>query len=213
MNTEGRPFSWPGLSLPEFRETSHMIRISNPARGVVRCLGLVAAAMLALSSVPQRAEALSLINPGAASTAKLASGGLTTEVRDGHGGHGGGGGGGGGGFHGGGGGGFHGGGPVFHGGGFHSGGAVFHGGGFRAGPVFHGGGHRYSGLRYGGYRFAHHHVHRRFFYGASYYRYDDYPYYYSYRRCRVIWTYYGPRRVCHYRHWRHHHHRQHRIHW
>ena len=181
-----------------------MIRISNPARGIVRgflvSLGAAAAAMLALSVVPQRAEALSLINPGAAPTAKAASGGLATEVV------------GRGGFHGGGGShgskSFHGGGPVFHGGAFRSGGAVFHGGRFRTGPVFHG----------AGYRFAHHHhFHRRFFYGASYYPYDDYPYYYSYRRCRVIWTYYGPRRVCHYRHWRHHydwrhhHHRHHRI--
>src|SRR5665647_692204 len=189
-----------------------MIRISNSARGLVRgfvvSLGSAAAAMLALSVVPQRAEALSLINPGAAPSAKAASGGLTTEVVSR--------GGGGGGFHGGdgfhGGRGFHGGGAVFHGGGgpvFHggalrSGGAVFHGGGFRTGPVFHGGGYRYSGLRYGGYRsggcrFAHHHhFHRRFCYGASYYPYYDSPYYYPYRRCRTIWTYYGPRRVCHY---------------
>ena len=72
-----------------------MTKISNPGRGVVRCLGLAAAAMLALSTIPQRAQAVSLINPGAAPTAKLASDGLTTEVRGG--GHGGGGGGGGGG--------------------------------------------------------------------------------------------------------------------
>ena len=97
-----------------------------------------------------------------------------------------------------------GGGPVFHGGGFRTGAAVFHGGGLRAGPVFHGGGYRYGGTRFGGYRFAHHrHFHGHFFYGASYYyRYYDYPDYYSYRRCRMIWTYYGPRRICHYRHWR-----------
>jgi hypothetical protein len=183
-----------------------MLKTLDSGRGVVRRLGLAAAAVLALSAVPQRAEALSLINPGAAPTAKAASGGLTMEVRGGHGG-------GGGGSHGGGGGGF-------HGGGFHSAGAVFHGGGFRAGPVFHGGGYRSSGLRYGGYRFAHHHhFHRHFFYGASYYPYDDYPYYYSYRRCRVILTHYGPRRVCHYRpwrhhtHWRQHHHRHHHVRW
>ena len=181
-----------------------MIKILVPGRNVVRCLGLAAAAMLALSAVPQRAEALSLINPGAASTAKLASDGLTEVHGGGHGG---------GGFHSGG-AMFHGGGPVFHGGGFHGGAAVFHGGGFHTGPVFH-----------GGYRFAHHHFHRRFFYGASYYPYyDDYPYYYSYRRCPVIWTHFGPRRVCHYHHWHHwrhhwhhrhwHHHRwHHRMHW
>ena len=73
-------------------------------------------------------------------------------------------------------------------------------------------------FRGGGYRFAHrHHFHRRFVYGPSYY---DYPYYYPYRRCHVVLTYYGPRRVCHYRHWRHHywrhHHRRHhhyRVYW
>ncbi|HEY2106518.1 MAG TPA: hypothetical protein VGH29_12070, partial [Candidatus Binataceae bacterium] len=72
-HAEVRPFSWPGLSLPEFREVSHMIRILDSARGAVRRLGFAAAAMLALSTVPQPAEALSLINPGAVPTAKLAS--------------------------------------------------------------------------------------------------------------------------------------------
>ena len=68
---------------------------------------------------------------------------------------------------------------------------------------------RYSGIRYGGYRVAphyrHHHFHRRF-YAPAYY---DYPRYYAYphRYCRVIWTYYGPRKICRYRPWhRHHHH-------
>jgi hypothetical protein len=102
-----------------------------------------------------------------------------------------------------------------------------HGGGYRAGPAFHGGGVRYGGIRYGGYRssgyryggfrhggfrFAHHHRFHRRFYGPAYY---DYPCYYAYRRCHVIWTYYGPRRVCHFRHWHHHywrhHHRHHRF--
>ncbi len=87
-----------------------MNRIPDPGRGLVRRLSLAAAAMLVLSvAAGERAEALSLINPGAAPSAKVVSGGLTTEVRGGHGG---------GGFHGGGGGGFHGGG----GGGFHGGG-------------------------------------------------------------------------------------------
>src|SRR5260370_40291673 len=85
-----------------------MMKIPTPGRGLVRCLGLAAAAMLALSAAPgERAEALSLINPGVAPTAKYASEGLTTEVRGGHGGGG------------------HGGGV--HGGGFHGGGGV-HGG-------------------------------------------------------------------------------------
>jgi hypothetical protein len=169
-----------------------MLKIPDSGRGLVRCLGLAAGALLLLSAAAsERAEALSLVNPGAVPTAKYVSDGLTTEVRGGHGG--------------GGGGGFRGGGAAFHASGIRSGGAVFHGGGYRSGAaVFHGGGYRYSGIRYGGNRFAHRH-HRRFFYGPSYY---DYPYYSHYRRCRVIWTYHGPRRVCHFRH----HHRHH-VYW
>src|SRR5450631_121935 len=98
-------------------KVSQMMKMADSGRGLVRCLGLAAAAILLLSAASsQRAEALSLMNPGAAPAAKQVSEGLTTEVR---GGHGGGGHGGGGGHHGGGGGG--------HGGGFHAGGAVFHG--------------------------------------------------------------------------------------
>ena len=195
-----------------------MIMISycgGVVRRLVRPLGFAAAAMLALSTVPQGADALSLINPGAAPATKAVTGGLTTEVAGRGGGVGGFHGGGGGGFHGG--GGFLGGGAAFHGG-MSGGGAVFHGGGFRSGPVFHGGGYRTAyvfrgGFHHGGFAFRHHH--RRFFYG-SYYPYDDYPYYYSYRRCHIVWTYYGPRRVCHFRPWHHHywhhHHRHHRFH-
>src|SRR6202171_4793412 len=129
-----------------------MMEIPDPGRGLVRFLGPGAAPMRVLSAAAnQRAEALSLINPGAVPTAKYAAEGLTTKVRGGHGGggHGGGGGlhggGGGGGFHGGGaafhgGGGFRGGGAAFHGGGFRSGGAGFQGGGVRARHVFPGGG-------------------------------------------------------------------------
>src|SRR6202790_210714 len=116
-----------------------MMKIPDPKRGLVRCLGVAAAAMLALSAIAgERAEALSLINPGVAPTAKYASDGLTIEARGGHGGGGHGGGGhGGGGFHGGG----------FHGGGFHGGGAAFHGGGFRTAHVFSGGGFGPGGFR------------------------------------------------------------------
>jgi hypothetical protein len=192
-----------------------MIKIPDPRRGIVHCivrsLGLAAAALFALSAIAgQRAEALSLINPGAMPAAKHASEGLTTEVRGGHGGGGGGGGGrGGGGYHGGG-----GGGAAIHSGSFRSGGAVFHGSGIRTAPVFRGSGirssqvFRGSGIRHGGFAFRHHRHHRHFFYGASYYPYYDYPYY---RRCHVVLTHYGPRRICHYRHWRHHwrHHRRH----
>ena len=218
-----------------------MITIPNPVRGIIRrfggSLGLAAAAVLALSaaSIP-RAEALSLINPGAAPAAKMAAGEPATQVRfGGHGGGGGGGGfhGGGGGFHGGGGGvhigggGFRagGGGPVFHGGGMRYSGAAFQGGGYRAGPpAFRGGGYRYSAVRYGGLRYGGHRfggyrfAHRHHFRGGYYpYYNDDYPYYYSYHRCRIVWTYYGPRRVCHWHHWRHHHyygrhHHHHRHH-
>ena len=41
------------------------------------------------------------------------------------------------------------------------------------------------------------------FYAPVYY---GYPYYQGYRHryCRVIWTYYGPRKICKYRPWRHH---------
>lgn len=42
-----------------------------------------------------------------------------------------------------------------------------------------------------GYR----HFHRRYYYGGYY------PYYHYPRRCRVIWTYYGPRRVCRWHRW------------
>jgi hypothetical protein len=169
---------------------------------LARSLMLAAAAVLTLAlAAGQRAEAMSLITPGT-SPAKAVGDGLI-QVRGGHGGGGHGGGG-----HGGG----HGGG--FHGGGFHGGG--FHGGGmhaFRGGGGWHGGGMRYGGFRhYGGYRVAHFHHHRRFFHGGYY------PSYYSYYpHCRIIYTYYGPRRVCGYRHWHrwHHYHRwhHHRRYW
>jgi len=171
-----------------------MTKVSGAARGLVRCVGLAAAAVLVLSAAPQqRAEALSLASPGTLPVAKYASEGMTIEVRGGHGGHGGGG--------------FHGGGAAFHGGGFRGGGMAFRGGGYRAAHIYRGGGHRYSGLRYGGYRFAHHrhhfhhrHFHRRFYAPSYYYHYP--------RRCRIVLTYWGPRKICRYRHWRHH-----RIYW
>ncbi|KRR02921.1 hypothetical protein CQ12_22705 [Bradyrhizobium jicamae] len=197
--------------------------ISDPGRGLVRRLGVTAAAFFAFAAASQqRAEALSLASPGTAPSAKFATDGLTTQVQH-RGGMGGGGGfrgGGGGGFRGGGGGfhggGFRGGGAAFHGGGFRGGGAAFRGGGFRGGgmaihrggfraaPVFRGGGYRVAPAFYGrrhfyGYRHAYHrpfyrrHFHRRFYYAPAYY---SYPAYYYPRRCRVIWTYYGPRRIC-----------------
>ena len=174
--------------------------ISDPGRGLVRRLGLAAAAILALTAATQqRAEALSLASPGTAPSAKYATDGITTQVRGGHGGHGGGGGGG---FRGGG-----GGGGGFHGGGFRGGGAAFHGGGFRAAPVFHGGGGGYRAMHYGGYRqiyrpqvyrphaYYRPHFHRRY-YAPAY----AYPRYYAYpqRYCRVVLTYYGPRKICRY---------------
>jgi hypothetical protein len=132
----------------------------------------------------QRAEALSLASPGAVPlSAKYVSDGLI-EVRGGHGG------GRGGGFHGGGGRGFHGGGfRGFHGG--------FHRGGFVGRPHVWGG-HR---VHWRGRHFV-----RPRFYGGYY------PYYYG-PRCRVILTYYGPRRICRYRPWVHRHYRWHRRYW
>lgn len=196
-----------------FGEISRMSKISDRRRGIVRgsfrSFGLAATAILLLATAPgQRAQALSLISPGAAPTAKHASDGLATEVRGRHGGG-----------HGGGGfrrGGFRGGGAAFHGGGFC-------GGGYRAGPAFHrGGGYRYAGPGI----VRHHHFaprraywhHRRHF-RPRYYGYAPYYYpqrhYYPRRYCRVVWTYYGPRKICRYRpwhhHWRHHHRRHHRF--
>jgi hypothetical protein len=73
------------------------------------------------------------------------------------------------------------------------------GGGFRGGGFRHFGGFH----RHDGFRFARFHRHRRFFYGGYY------PYYYH-PYCRVIWTYYGPRRICGYHYWhRWHHWRRH----
>ncbi len=223
-----------GRSRHPFGEISHMLNVPYPRRAL-RGFGLAAAAMLLLTAATgQHAQALSLINPGAAPSAKYASDGLTTEVRGGHG-HGGGGfrgGGGGGGFRGGGGGGFRGGGAAFHGGGFRGGGAAIHSGGFRGGgAVFRGGGFRAGPAIYrgGGTRFAapgivrHHHVgprrayfHHRHHIRPRYYGYAPayYPqrYYHPRRFCKVVWTYYGPRKICRYRPWHHKHWRyRHRL--
>src|SRR6184192_3346900 len=62
--------------------------ISDPGRGLVRRLGVTAAALLAFAAASQqRAEALSLASPCTAPSAKFATDGLTTEVQ--HRGHGG----------------------------------------------------------------------------------------------------------------------------
>lgn len=170
-----------------------MLRVLGLATRPMRLLGLAAVATLILSAgTARRADAMTPINPTALPAAKAAGDDMITQVRHGGGGHGG---------HGG----FHGGGG-FRGGGFHGGGAHFHGGGFRAAPAFHGGGYRYGGVRhyggfhrYGGYRpyyYGHRHFHRRYY--GGYYPYYSYP-----RRCRVIWTYYGPRRICRWHRWHH----------
>jgi hypothetical protein len=96
-------------------------------------------------------------------------------------------------------------------GGFRGGGVAIHRGGFRAAPVFRGGGMRY-GVRHVYHRphFHHrHHFHRRF-YAPSYYAYPGYYYGYRHRYCRIVWTYYGPRKICRYRPW-HRHHWRHRY--
>ena len=168
-----------------------MLNVPDPRRAM-RGFGLAAAALLLLTAATgQRAEALSLINPGAVPSAKYASDGLTTEVRGGHGGHGGGGG--------------------FRGGG---------GGGFRAGPAFHrGGGYRFAapgivrhhhiGPRRAYFHHRHHIRPRYYGYAPAYY---PQRYYHPRRFCKVVWTYYGPRKICRYRPWHHHHWRvRHRL--
>ena len=56
--------------------------ISDPGRGLVRRLGVTAAALFAFAAASQqRAEALSLASPGTAPSAKFATDDLTTEVR------------------------------------------------------------------------------------------------------------------------------------
>jgi hypothetical protein len=169
---------------------------ANLRRLIVASAGVMAVLMLAPA---QRAEALSLASPGAVPlSAKYVSDGLV-EVRGGHGGgHGGGGGGG-----------FRGGGGGFHGGGFRGGGAAFHGGGFRG---FHGGFH------HGGF-VGRPHVwagHRHHFRGRHFFRPRFYGGYYPYTygpRCRMIWTYYGPRLICRHHRWHHRHWRWHRRYW
>ena len=86
-----------------------------------------------------------------------------------------------------------------HGGGGHGGGGHIGGGHF--GGHFGGGGwHGARVAHFGGFHRGFHH--RRFFHGGYY------PYYYPYyhHRCRIVWTYYGPRRVCWHRHWHRWHH-------
>jgi hypothetical protein len=156
------------------------IPISTP--GCVRSLCLAATAVFALSAVPaERAAAMSPINPGLAAPASTADG-LMIQVRGGHGGGGG---------HFGSGGHFGGG----HVGGGHFAGARFGGGGWHGARVAH-----FGGYHHGGHRFAY--VHHRRFYGG----YGYYPYYHHHR-CRIVWTHYGPRRVCWHRHWHRLHHR------
>lgn len=136
-------------------------------KSFVDWLGLVAvAALMTLAVAPRQAEAMTASRAGLANAAKQAGAGRIVAARVVMG-HG---------FHtyGGGGGGYGGGGHFYGGGGHHYG----------------GGGHFYGG----GYRWRPHYYGRSFYYGPSYYYgsgYYPYP-----RRCRVVWTYYGPRRIC-----------------
>ncbi|QAU44271.1 hypothetical protein [Bradyrhizobium guangzhouense] len=159
-----------------------MLRIMRPRTSALRLLGLAAVAVLMLSSgSARRAEAMTPVNPTALPAAKAASDDMMIQV------------------HGGGHGGFHGGGGHF--GGFHGGGGHF--GGFHGGGYHYGGFHRFGG--YGGYHrhwggyyrpyYGYRHFHRRYYYGGYY------PAYHYPRRCRIIWTYYGPRRICHWHRW------------
>jgi len=156
-----------------------MVKIQRFAFG----LGIVVVAALALAvGSARRAEALTLPNsatvPGTAAADRMIN-----EVR--------------GGGHGGGHGGFHGGGH----GGFRGG----HGGGFRGG---HFGGFRHGGFRrghFGGYHRGGYHRGHRYGYRGYGYRHRGYGYRgYGWRhhhRCRIVWTYYGPRRVCRWYPW------------
>jgi hypothetical protein len=87
-------------------------------------------------------------------------------------------------------------------GGWHGGGH-WHGGGghWRGGGGWH---HGWGGGWHHGWRGG---WHRRFYGGY-------YPYYYGgyYPACRIVWTYWGPRRVCGYHHWGWRH-RWHRHYW
>jgi hypothetical protein len=165
--------------------------IRYPLNHSLQLLALASVIFLSLSAMTgERAEALSLINPGAAVTKKAASNDAVIEVRGGHGGHGG------------------------FGGGGHGGGTAFHGGAVHAGPAFVGGGW------HGGHGFVRRHHVRRVFIGGVWYDYpyyDDYPYYYEYPGydlppgCRIVVTSHGPQPVCNHRQLRHraHHHRRH----
>jgi hypothetical protein len=169
--------------------TSRMLKFPDIGRGLgrysLRFLGLAAVALLALSAAAgERAQALSLINPATATTAKVDADGLTMQVR-------------GGGGHGGGGHGFGGGGGGFRGGAFHTGPVI--GGGIRYG------GHR-RGVFVGGYFYDYP------YYDYPYYY--DYPSYPGCRIVltdagpRRICGY-RPWRHAYY--WRHHHRRHHRV--
>jgi hypothetical protein len=85
------------------------------------------------------------------------------------------------------------------GGGWHGGGGHWHGGG---------GWHHGGGWHGGGFHVAR--FHHRHFYGGYYPAY--YGGYYYHPACRIVWTYYGPRRICGYHHWWHRRwHRWHRY--
>lgn len=186
---KGRPLH--GRPRHPFGEISRMLNFPDPRRAI-RGFGFSVATMLLLvTATGQRAEALSLINPGAAPAAKYALDGLTTEVRGGRG-HGGG-------FRGGGGGGFRGGGAVFRGGGFRAGPALYRGGGYRyAAPGIVR--HHHVGPRRAHYHHRHHFRPRYYGYAPVYY---PQRYYQPRRFCKVVWTYYGPRKICRYRPWHH----------
>jgi hypothetical protein len=90
-----------------------------------------------------------------------------------------------------------------HGGGHWHGGGGWHHGGWHGGWRHGWGGgwhHGWRGGWHGGW-------HRRFYGGYSPYYYGGY-----YPACRIVWTYWGPRRVCGYHHWGWRH-RWHRYYW
>jgi len=81
----------------------------------------------------------------------------------------------------------------------------------------HFGGH--MGGHFGGFHGGFGHFHGRGFgprfYGPSFYAYDPYYYGYPLYRCPVVWTAFGPRRICgfHRRYWAFHHRHWHHGYW
>ena len=198
-----------------------MFAFSVFARRSPNVLGAVVALLMGSTLAGQRAEALSLMNPGVSHAGTAAASERTIEVRGGHGGGGGGGGGGRGAI-----------GSLSGGRGISAG--SFSGAVVRGAPIGPGVAGVATAPRFAGRPFFHHRHFRGAFIGGVYY--DDYPYdypdyydvptvypepaysvpaYVAGGGCRRVLTVHGPRVICHHRAARHHrihrrrHHRRH----